>query len=337
MKSKLLLIFIFFTILNQFINSQVSSELEFIKLNKLFGIADSNGKKFDSYLDYSNYRNTYFQNISFEKYVYDCSVELDKYKIRESFGGYVIPEHKFIEFKSNNDKFKTELDILYAWTKRMYEKNNYEALKVYENYGLPGTKKIREIFKQGIFELKGIDIRKYKDSISGFTPRPKKRNTGNGLRFCLGSFSNHAIGTALDIRVNSNKVISIPAWDLIQKIAGINVDRNKSRWKMGKNFTDSMLSKSLFEEILTVHNNFFKNTRETIRKLKIEGLKIEEIYRRIFGENIECMNYYKGGVFFDLDWIVVNYLREQGLVWGVVFEKQIDLHHFEFEYNKNRQ
>jgi hypothetical protein len=166
----------------------------------------------------------------------------------------------------------------------------------------------------------------------------------NGYR--LGTISEHAIGTAIDIESAKNAHIPTSTWNQILAFTGKSLDHaaRKTKWKNKP--------KELHTEIKAINDAFVKKLKETMddtletakkaaeakdatpkQKADYQSIKQNPLRAALNGNaNLKGMgeNFlkkWKSG-FFSLPWELVEELHEEKFLWGATFSHP-DLHHFE--------
>lgn len=205
----------------------------------------------------------------------------------------------------------------YAWTRRAYEKKvgagvNVPAL----NAGMSKTleaalRQVRADYGKGF-------------NPQGFNPRPIKATAG----YRLGTLSDHALGTAIDIRPATNAQIEAAAWRHILDYTGRTLDLASRRLQ----WTNA--PRDLLAAIAGINDEFVKKLREAVAAEVQKGLDDgaalgavvkADTHRSKLKESF--VKRWRGG-FFDLPWELVKELHEEKFIWGATFAR-LDLHHFE--------
>jgi hypothetical protein len=207
--------------------------------------------------------------------------------------------------------------VFYAWTRRAYEKKlgavNVPALI---NAGMSKTleaalRQVRADYGKGF-------------NPQGFNPRPIKATKG----YRLGTLSDHALGTAIDIRPAQNAQIEAADWKRIQDFTGKTLDRmtRKTRW--------STSPQALHRSIQEINDEFVKRIGEAVAAQvsagQTEAAGLEAAVKadpHLSKLGMTFVKRWRNG-FFDLPWELLKELHEEKFVWGAVFNR-LDLHHFE--------
>jgi hypothetical protein len=208
--------------------------------------------------------------------------------------------------------------VFYAWTRRAYEKKLGAAVNVPALISAGKSKTLEAALRQVRADYgKGF-------SPQGFNPRPIKATKG----YRLGTLSDHALGTAIDIRPAQNAQIEAADWQRIQDFTGKTLDRmtRKNQWT-----TSPQLLHGAFKEI---NDEFVKRVGHAIAGQQAAGqtgaaafsaaVKADPHLSKL-GEKF--VKRWQNG-FFDLPWELLKELHEEKFVWGAVFNR-LDLHHFE--------
>ncbi len=238
--------------------------------------------------------------------------------------------------KSLGDWEKAQ-DVFYAWVRKAYHN------KLGKSVDIPKLIKsqMSEKLKKALEQVK-LDYGKSFQS-GGFNPRPMKLN---GYR--LGTISEHAIGTAIDIESAKNAHIKTAEWQHILKFTGksMNHAARQSKWKSKP--------KELFDHFQEVNDEFVKKLKKEMADVVADAKKkaetadaekknqAEKEYKAISGDPMGAvikkdanlkkigktfLNRWKGG-FLHLPWKLVKELHEEEFLWGATFSHP-DLHHFE--------
>ena len=123
-----------------------------------------------------------------------------------------------IEFRKDKEKQK----IFYRWVRKKYEEKNVKNVPQFilvkgKTSNLEDKPEGNDFFN----ELKST----YGNP---FNARPMKSPR---YRYILGTLSNHALGTAIDIMPDKNPILDLKDWWYIKKIAGKEFDKSLSRWE----------------------------------------------------------------------------------------------------------
>jgi hypothetical protein len=139
----------------------------------------------------------------------------------------------------------------------------------------------------------------------------------------LGTISDHAFGTAVDIEAPTNPQLTEAQWDTILKVTGKTLDQATRRAKWGtapfelhtaiKDISDAFVAK--VQELVDA---------QTDKDPLAAAVKADPHLAKL---KLPFVKAWRNG-FFTLSWALVKELHEEKLVWGATF-KDVDLHHFE--------
>lgn len=281
--------------------------------------------------DYVKDRNAYFGTANayqaYKKKAHD-ELEADKKKLRR----HIEPSPKR---RKKVAGWEGAQDVFYAWVRKAYEKKLGDKVDIPKLINSQMSEKLKAALKQ----VK-LDYGKNFQS-GGFNPRPMKMN---GYR--LGTISEHAVGTAVDIESAGNAHIQAGTWNSILAFTGkvLNHSTRKTKWKSKP--------KELYDEIKAVNEAFVKKLKKAMDDTVAEAKKIaeaenstpqqkaayEQIKQDPLGAAIKSnadlkgigaifLKRWKNG-FFTLPWELVEELHEEKFLWGATFSHP-DLHHFE--------
>ena len=263
----------------------------------------------------------------FKKKAHD-ELEADKKKLRR----YIEPPHAK---RKKLTGWEDAQDAFYAWVKKAYEKKLGDKVDVPKLIKSQMSEKLRKALQQ----VK-LDYGKSFQA-GGFNPRPMKMN---GYR--LGTISEHAIGTAIDIESASNAHIQTKIWKHILTFTGKSLDHatRKTKWKSKP--------EELHKDIKAVNDEFVKRLKKVMaddlaaakkaaeakdstaqQKAEYERVKkdplsaIIEKNATLKGIGAPFLKRWKNG-FFALPWALVKEVHEEQFLWGATFSHP-DLHHFE--------
>lgn len=229
--------------------------------------------------------------------------------------------HRRIELAKTPDAQR----IFYRWVRKAYENAGVTDVPALILRG--STDELKEALA-AVKEGYGKDFKS-----GGFNPRPKKSPQ---YRYRLGTISEHALGTAVDIEAAHNPILSLTDWKFVENIAGKVVDRRLARWKTEPealwtdvNELNTLFVTNIAQEIERVANEQ-KNVADSdnsVKKSKQPRRRAKQPIDIVFGKNRGLKKWATG--FFTLEWSLVEQLHAQGFRWGLTFSTSIDLHHFE--------
>jgi hypothetical protein len=207
--------------------------------------------------------------------------------------------------------------IFYAWTRRAYENELGAGVSIPYFIQAGMSERLRAALKQVQADYgKGFNPQ-------GFNPRPIKATGG----YRLGTLSDHALGTAVDIRPNTNAQIEASEWQEILAYTGktLDVATRRNRW--------STAPRELFAAIQEINDAFVTKLRDAVAAElvteKTDGAALAKVVKADahLGKLNRFIGRWRNG-FFDLPWELVDALHESKFVWGATFGR-LDLHHFE--------
>ncbi|MCL4210744.1 MAG: hypothetical protein HRU76_07260 [Phycisphaeraceae bacterium] len=248
---------------------------------------------------------------------------------------------RFIEPPLNSrkgEKWKDAQEVFYAWVRKGYEKE--------VGAGTDIPKLIRsgmsEAMKEALKKVETSYGKKFK--AGGMNPRPMKLSG----KYRLGTLSDHATGTAVDVDASSNPQIPSATWSAILKYTGKSLDHatRKSKWKSKP--------KDLYDTIKEISDEFVKKVGEAVKKeeeaAKKEQQAAEEAAKKAGKpapkpKKVDALDaaiakdadlkkvgkafiskYHKTG-FLGLEWSLVEAFHKAELTWGATYP-DVDLHHF---------
>lgn len=201
----------------------------------------------------------------------------------------------------------------YAWTRRAYEKVVGSGVNIRGAILLGTSEKLRAALKQ----VRSDYGQKFREE--GFNPRPIKLSG----TYKLGTISDHAFGTAVDIEAPTNPQLTEAQWDAILKVTGKTLDRATRRAKWGT------APFELHTAIKDINDAFVAKVQELVdaqtdKDPLAAAVKADPHLAKL---KLPFVKAWRNG-FFTLSWALVKELHEEKLVWGATF-KDVDLHHFE--------
>ena len=281
--------------------------------------------------DYVRDRNAFFGTAdayrSYRKKAHD-ELEADKKKLRR----YIEPPPAR---RKSVAGWEGAQDVFYAWVRKAYEKKLGEKVDIPKLISSQMSEKLKAALKQV-----RLDYGKSFQA-GGFNPRPMKMD---GYR--LGTISEHAIGTAIDIESAKNAHIQTATWNHILTFTGKSLSHTmrQSNWKSNP--------KELYDAINAINAEFVKKLKKAMDDTLAEAKKNAEAENSTAKQKAEyetvkkdplkaCMEKdaalkgigaiflkrWRNG-FFALPWELVKELHEEKFLWGATFSHP-DLHHFE--------
>jgi len=214
--------------------------------------------------------------------------------------------------KTRPDKpdWQAAQDVFYAWVRRGYHNKFGLAVDVPALIRARMSPVLRYVL-QSVRVDSGVEFQ-----CGGFNPRPMKQG---GYR--LGTISDHAFGTAIDIEDSKNA--QVKPWARIESYTGLKLDRGTRRllWQSSP---------------LELHRRITESSRKFVQKIaqavEAQG-SLDEVIKadRDLASMREFVHKWHQG-FFSLPWPVVRECHSHSLVWGATFTTP-DLHHFELPSN----
>jgi hypothetical protein len=281
--------------------------------------------------DYVKDRNAFFGSekdyLDYRKKSHD-ELDANNKKLRK----YVEPPPKK---RKKVAKWQEAQDVFYAWVRKAYEKKLGDKVDIPKLIKSQMSEKLKKALKQ----VK-LDYGKSFQS-GGFNPRPMKKN---GYR--LGTISEHAVGTAIDIESAKNAHIETGPWGNILSFTdkALSTADRKSKWKNKP--------KELHNSIKSINDEFVKKLKKEMEAVVSDARKVAEAemataeqknaYQAVKKDPLSAavaanptlkkiglrfLKKWKNG-FYSLPWELVNELHEEGFLWGGTFSHP-DLHHFE--------
>lgn len=211
--------------------------------------------------------------------------------------------------------------IFYAWTRKGYE----NALK---KEGRTGAN-IPDLVRSGQSEKLKAALATVRHDYSGkfaaggFNARPMKLSG----QYRLGTLSDHALGTAVDVNDTQNAQLTQKQWEAVVAFTGdTTVASDATRKTLWKTSPEQLVT-----AIQTVNDTFVRMLQEAVTATK-ETDDAKALAKAI-ADNKHLSAYsgmatrWRNG-FFNLPWALVKEFHEEGFKWGAVFSSP-DLHHFE--------
>jgi hypothetical protein len=308
-------------------------------LQAIYGVIDAKGKAFkkkekkkwvadvDAYV---RARDDYFGSAkAYTDYKATAVAELD------ADGGKLrnVIEPGAKTRKANPD-WKKAQDVFYAWVRKAYEKKLGDGVDIPKLIKAGMSEKLQKALKQVRLDY-GQEF-----SAGGFNPRPMKLN---GL-YRLGTLSEHATGTAIDIDASQNAQIKDTTWAAILKFTGKSLDKatRAAKWKSSPEDLHKQV-KAVSDEFVTKLATALQDAEKAIKATAAASppaagagppapKKDPYDVAADKDENLKAigttfLKRWKDG-FLALEWALVKELHEEGFTWGATFGDP-DLHHFE--------
>jgi hypothetical protein len=300
-------------------------------LQKTYGVASGNSsrpyvtyqkrKRVDHVENYLKDRDAFFgADYQAYKRIAEGELDADKAKLRK------VIEPNTQSRKSNLDWSEAQT-IFYCWVRKAIE-NHPSQLKSASG----GTISIPTFILSGqsprltqaLGKVKSTYTKKF--HAGGANARPQK----HGGKYILGTLSDHALGTAVDIDDSTNAQIVALTWSHILAFTGKALDHKtrKSKWKSDP--------KSLYDSVSEINTSFVAKLAETIKVAEAKapaGSKADALTLAMNANDDlkkighAFLNRWQKG-FFSLEWELVDAFHETKFLWGATFS-DVDLHHFQ--------
>jgi hypothetical protein len=318
-------------------------EEELKRLVKIYGgVSNKKGNRSYSYFkkgkkqyrvdEYVKDRDTFFgTSKEYAAYKTNASTELDadKGKLRK----YIEPPPAVRKKHADWDKAQ---DVFYAWVRKAYENQLGSDVDIPKLIKSQMSEKLKAALKQVKLDY-GKEFQ-----AGGFNPRPMKLSGA----YRLGTISEHAVGTAIDIEDATNAQIESAIWKAILAFTGKSLSHAtaQSHWKTApRQLYDAV--KAINDEFVAKLAKTIKETTDSVTKAAAAPNATKE--QKATGEAAKkdalavaiaqnpqlkaigapFLKRWQNG-FMSLPWELVKELHEEGFVWGATFGNP-DLHHFE--------
>jgi hypothetical protein len=268
--------------------------------------------------EYLHHRDAFIgSGATYDAYITAARAELDANRkaLRDRVDPPVGP------IRDNNSDWREAQDVFYAWTRRAYEQQLGTGANVPALIKAGTSDKLRAALQQVRLRA-GVHFQS-----GGFNPRPMK--TPQGYR--LGSLSDHALGTAVDIDTTTNLQIKAAWWANLTAFVGVSLDvaTRKSLWKSNpvelhrriKDLNDGFVAKLTAATGAEAAKPQAPGTSALTAAVRADP-HLAQI-------KIENVQHWRAG-FFALPWSLVHELHAAGFLWGATFTT-VDLHHFQIE------
>lgn len=279
--------------------------------------------------EYVAHRDTFIgAGKAYIDYLAKCKAELDA--DGEKLRKYVEPA---VQVRKRVADWRKAQDVFYAWVRKGYEKALGSDVDVGKLIKAQMSDKLKTALDQVKHDFgKGFQY-------GGFNPRPMKKH---GYR--LGTISEHALGSAIDIESENNPQLLAKEWKAILAFAGKTaVDHSSATWKTSP--------KTVWTNVKAVNDAWASALEKAMKEAEAQAKKVAEEAAKAtppgskpkpapaaidlaFAEHADLKTLGKSFVqkygkgFFTLPWELVKELHEVGFLWGATFQ-DLDLHHFE--------
>jgi hypothetical protein len=297
------------------------------KDGKAYSYQDKKGVWHDDVDAYVEDRNKFFGSANaYKDYKQKALEELeaDNGKLRN----VIEPNKKTRKLKGNWNEAQT---IFYCWVRKSYQNKLGDTVNIPKLIKSGMSEKLQKALKQV-----RVDHGKHFQS-GGFNPRPMKL----AGKYRLGTLSDHALGTAIDVESEKNAQIEAAIWGDILKFTAKSLTHatRTSKWKS--------TPEELYRAVKEINDEFVKKLDQAIKgaatktmakpadgkavSVKAESLETaidqDEELKKIHRKNKKFLKRWKDG-FFSIEWTLLKELHEEGFTWGATFSDP-DLHHFE--------
>ncbi len=242
-------------------------------------------------------------------------------------GKSLVHLRKRIEFDGKGAEDKQQ--IFYRWVRKAYKMKHGDDFDVPQRVSQEMTDELKARLKEVRASVRVVAAHAEKFHQGGFNPRPIK----NPGFYRLGTLSDHADGTAVDVNDADNPQLSAVDWTFIEQFAGMAVQR-KGRW------ATEDAAKGLWTDVKKLSDLFVKKVAEAVAKVESErAAKAKDAkpapapldpLQVVLGGHDKNLAPWVSRGFFALPLDLVLEMRAKGFTWGVVFSP-IDLHHFQLD------
>jgi hypothetical protein len=208
----------------------------------------------------------------------------------------------------------------YTWTRKGYEKALAAAGR---------TAVIPDLIRAGQTEKLKAALANVRHDYSGkfaaggFNARPMKLSG----KYRLGTLSDHALGTAVDVNDTQNAQLTKQQWDVVVAFTGdTTVASDATRKSLWKNSPEELVTaiQTISDSFVSLLQDAVAATKETEdKKALAKAIQDDEHLRKQPG----LATGWRNG-FFNLPWALVKEFHEEGFLWGATFSSP-DFHHFE--------
>jgi hypothetical protein len=208
--------------------------------------------------------------------------------------------------------------VFYTWVRRAYENS------VGANVNIPAliSAGMSEALQAALKQVK-LDYG-HQFQYGGFNPRPMKAPGG----YRLGTLSDHALGSAVDIEASNNAQIEGSKWNNILAFTGTSLDHatRVSKWRTAP--------EELHTAIVQLSAAFVTKLEQAVAAQVAAGIDVAHALDAAIAADAQLKQLGKPFVskwrrgFFKLPWSLVKELHEEKFLWGATFSTP-DLHHFQ--------
>jgi hypothetical protein len=211
--------------------------------------------------------------------------------------------------------------VFYTWTRKAYE--NALSAQGRADANIPDliragqTEKLKTALAAVRHDYSG------KFAAGGFNARPMKLSG----KYRLGTLSDHALGTAVDVNHTQNAQLTRKQWEVVVAFTGdTTVQSEATRKSLWKNSPEELVT-----ALQTISDSFVSLLQEAVaaskesedKKALAKAIQDDEHLRK----QPELATAWRNG-FFNLPWALVKEFHEEGFRWGATFTSP-DFHHFE--------
>jgi hypothetical protein len=250
-----------------------------------------------------------------------CVIELDADK--EKLRRYIEPN---LKVRGHKPEWKAAQVVFYAWTRRAFQK------QLGENVDIAGLIKagMSDRLRAALQQVR-VDYGKA-FQYGGFNPRPMKKSGA----YRLGTLSDHALGSAIDIDATHNPQIESAKWNAIMAYTGVSALElgpvaRKAKWKSKP--------QELHQSIQSMSAAFVSKLQLAVAAQVAAGKPDAQALEAVVAGDpnlklipLASVRNWRNG-FLALPWALVKELHEEKFLWGATFGT-VDLHHFELPKNE---
>jgi hypothetical protein len=208
-------------------------------------------------------------------------------------------------------------DIFYAWVRAGYQRALGNRVDIPTLIKAGSSEELRA----GLARVRVNTGMHFKSG--GFNPRPMKKDG----HYRLGTVSDHAFGTAVDIEAEHNAQINSTKWHFIEVYTGLTLD-HRTRQSLAKSNPQE-----LHRRLVELNQAFTTKVAQAIADQVSAGRSGKEAIHAAIAADpklkplADFVRDWHGG-FFNLPWNLVKELYAAGFEWGAAFATA-DLHHFQ--------
>jgi hypothetical protein len=208
-------------------------------------------------------------------------------------------------------------DVFYAWVRRGYQKALGNRVDIPALIKAGSSDELKAALDR-VQVNTGMHFKK-----GGSNPRPMKKDG----HYRLGTISDHAFGTAVDIEAEHNAQIDRTKWHFIEVYTGLMLDA-RTRTQLARSNPQE-----LHRRLVAFNDAFVEKLRRAVAAQTAAGLSEKDATNAAIAADAQLKHIagfvreWHGG-FFNLPWALVKELHAAGFEWGAAFSTA-DLHHFQ--------